>query len=54
MSKLFPKSANKLPLQIIILVFLLGGIAAAATTYYATNKYTNVGYAPVQPVPISS
>jgi hypothetical protein len=53
MSKLFPKSANKLPLQIILLVFVLGGIAAAATTYYATNKYTNVGYAPVQPVPFS-
>ena len=53
MSKLFPKSANKLPLQIIILVFVLGGIATAATTYYATNKYTNVGYAPVQPVPFS-
>lgn len=53
MSNLFPKSANKLPLQIIILVFVLGGIAAAGTNYYATNKYTNVGYAPVQPVPFS-
>lgn len=53
MSHLFPKSANKLPLQIIVLVFVLGGIATAATTYYATNKYTNVGYAPVQPVPFS-
>ncbi len=53
MSKLFPKSANKLPLQIILLVFVLGGIVTAGTTYYATNKYTNVGYAPVQPVPFS-
>lgn len=51
MSKLFPKSANKLPLQIVIFVFLLVGVVTAATTYYATPKYTRVGYAPVQPVP---
>ncbi len=53
MSKIFPKSANKLPLQIIIFIFLLGGAVTAATTYYATPKYTRVGYAPVQPVPYS-
>jgi hypothetical protein len=53
MSKLFPKSANRLPLQIIIFLFLFGGIVTAATTYYATPKYTRVGYAPVQPVPFS-
>ena len=53
MSKLFPKSANRLPLQIIILVFIVGSLVAAGTTYYATNSYTNVGYAPVQPVPFS-
>lgn len=53
MSKIFPKSANKLPLQIIIFVFLLAGAVTAATTYYATPKYTRVGYAPVQPVPYS-
>ncbi len=53
MSKLFPKSANKLPLQIIIFVIVVAGIVTAATTYYATPKYTRVGYAPVQPVPFS-
>lgn len=53
MSNIFPKSANKLPLQIIIFVVVLAGVVTAATTYYATNKYTNVGYAPVQPVPFS-
>jgi Cytochrome c7 and related cytochrome c len=53
MSKIFPKSANKLPLQIIIFVFVLVGVVTAATTYYATPKYTRVGYAPVQPVPYS-
>ena len=53
MSKLFPKSANRLPLQIIIFLVIFGGIVTAATTYYATPKYTRVGYAPVQPVPFS-
>jgi len=53
MSKLFPKSANKLPLQIILYLGLLAGIATAGVTYYMTPKYTRVGYAPVQPVPFS-
>ena len=53
MSNLFPKSANKLPLQIIVFLFVLVGVVTAATTYYATPKYTRVGYAPVQPVPFS-
>jgi len=53
MSHLFPKSANRLPLQIVIFLVVLGGIVTAATTYYATPKYTRVGYAPIQPVPFS-
>jgi hypothetical protein len=53
MSKLFPKSANRLPLQIIVYLFVVGGIATAAITYYATPKYSRVGYAPLQPVPYS-
>lgn len=53
MSKLFPKSANKLPLQIVIYLCVLGGLATAGATYYMTPKYTRVGYAPVQPVPYS-
>ena len=53
MSKIFPKSVNSLPLQIVIYLFVLGGIATAAVTYYMTPKYTRVGYAPVQPVPFS-
>ena len=51
MSKIFPKSANALPLQILIFLGVLGGIAAAGINYYATPKYTRVGYQPVQPVP---
>ncbi len=53
MSKLFPKAANKLPLQIVIFLFVLGGIATAGVSYYMTPSYTRVGYAPVQPVPFS-
>ncbi len=53
MSKIFPKSANKLPLQIVIYLGVLAGIATAGVTYYMTPKYTRVGYAPVQPVPFS-
>lgn len=51
MSKIFPKSANALPLQIVIFLFVLGGVAAAGITYYATPAYLRVGYEPVQPVP---
>ena len=53
MSNLFPKSANKLPLQILIFLGLTVGIVTAGITYYATPKYTRVGYAPTQPVPFS-
>src|ERR1700722_7861857 len=53
MSNLFPKSVNKLPLQIIIYLCLVAGDATATTTYCMTPKYTRVGYAPVQPVPFS-
>lgn len=53
MSNIFPKSANRLPLQIIIYLCVLGGIATAGVNYYMTPKYTRVGYAPIQPVPYS-
>jgi hypothetical protein len=51
MSKVFPKSVNALPLQIILYVLVFGSVAMAAVTYYVTPKYTRVGYAPQQPVP---
>ncbi len=51
MSKIFPKSANALPLQIVIFITILAGVATAAATYYATPKYLRIGYQPVQPVP---
>ena len=53
MSNIFPKSANRLPLQIVLFLLVLGGVVATGVTYYMTPKYTRVGYAPVQPVPFS-
>lgn len=53
MSLVFPKSANRLPLQIVVFVIVLGGLVTAGATYYFTPKYTRVGYAPVQPVPFN-
>jgi len=53
MSHIFPKSANRLPLQILLFLVVLGGAVCAGVTYYMTPKYTRVGYAPTQPVPFS-
>ncbi|MGH8018003.1 MAG: cytochrome c3 family protein [Opitutaceae bacterium] len=51
MSKVFPKSANTLPLKIAVFLVVFAGTVLAGVNYYATPKYTRVGYAPVQPVP---
>jgi len=51
MSLIFPKWSNRLPLQITIYLFVLGGTVTAGVTYYCTPKYLRVGYQPVQPVP---
>jgi Cytochrome c7 and related cytochrome c/Class III cytochrome C family len=53
MAKLFPRSVNKLPVQITLYLCVVAGIATAGATYYMTPKYTRVGYAPIQPVPFS-
>ncbi|MGH7995139.1 MAG: cytochrome c3 family protein [Opitutaceae bacterium] len=53
MSKLFPKSVNRLPIQIVVYLFVVSGLVVSGFAYYVTPKYTRVGYAPVQPVPFS-
>lgn len=53
MSTIFPKEANKAPLQVVIALLIIGGTITAGFTYYFTPKYTRVGYQPVQPVPFS-
>jgi hypothetical protein len=53
MPQIFPKSANRLPL-ITMLGLLVGGVIVIAFIwYYFAPEYTDVGYAPVQPVPYS-
>lgn len=51
MANIFPRGSNFLPIKIVICLLVLGGAATAGFWYYFTNKYTNVGYQPVQPVP---
>jgi hypothetical protein len=53
MPKLFPRSINRLPLQLTLYLIVLVCVATAGITYYMTPKYTRVGYAPIQPVPYS-
>src|SRR5271163_2366051 len=53
MSDIFPKWTNRLPVLIIIGVLLMGTAVTAGVWYYFTNKYTNVGYMPLQPVAFS-
>ena len=53
MPAIFPKWTNWLPLQIGVVLALVGGVVTAGVTYYCTPKYTRVGYQPIQPVPFS-
>lgn len=53
MANFFPRWSNWLPLKIAIILITLVTAATAATWYYATPKYTRVGYEPIQPVPFS-
>lgn len=53
MSDVFPKWTNRLPLLIIVGAVLSATGVTAGVWYYFTNKYTDVGYMPVQPVAFS-
>ena len=50
MANVFPGWTNALPLQIIIVLVILGTVLTAGVTYYFTPKYSRVGYMPKQPV----
>ncbi len=50
MANVFPRWTNALPLQIIIVLVILGTVLTAGVTYYFTPKYSRVGYMPKQPV----
>jgi hypothetical protein len=51
MANIFSKKSNSTPRKILIAMILVLTALTAAFTYYATPKYTNVGYQPIQPVP---
>ncbi len=50
MANIFPKWSNAVPKQVIIALTLLTIAVTSGITYYATPKYTRVGYQPTQPV----
>ena len=51
MANFFPRWTNWLPLKITICAIVVICALTGATWYYATPKYTRVGYMPTQPVP---
>ena len=53
MANIFPRSANLLPLKIVLCLLVHGGGVSTGMYYYFTPKYTRVGYEPTQPVPFS-
>ena len=53
MSQLFPKWTNKLPRLILIGVVIIIAGATGFIWYYFSPWYTDVGYAPKQPIPYS-
>lgn len=53
MAQIFPKRANILPLASLLSVLVTGVVLVCGIWYYFSPRYTDVGYAPVQPVPYS-
>lgn len=53
MANVFPKWVNTIPIKVIVSLSLLATAVVLGVTYYATPKYTRVGYAPTQPVAFS-
>ena len=53
MANVFPKWVNSIPIKVIVALLLIKTAVVLGFTYYATPKYTRVGYAPTQPVPFS-
>jgi hypothetical protein len=51
MANFFPRWTNWIPLKLVICGIIAVCGLTAATWYYATPKYTKIGYEPIQPVP---
>jgi hypothetical protein len=52
-AQIFPRWTNELPLRLAIGAALAAGLVGAAIWYYFSPRWTDVGYAPVQPVAYS-
>ena len=53
MAQIFPKWTNKIPIAIVIGMLPISAIGVTLVGYYASPKFTDVGYRPVQPIPYS-
>ena len=53
MAQIFPRSANRAPLILALLVLVVPVAAVAGVWYWFSPRFTDVGYRPVQPVPYS-
>lgn len=53
MAQIFPKWANRVPRRILIGLIILSTASVAFVWYFFSPEYTDVGYAPDQPVPYS-
>ncbi len=53
MANIFPKWTNIAPLKVAACLLLFVGTVVLGITYYATPKWTEVGFQPIQPVAFS-
>lgn len=53
MAQIFPKWANEIPGRILLGLIIFATAAVAGVWYYFSPEYTDVGYAPEQPVAYS-
>lgn len=53
MANFFPRWTNRIGLRIVICLGVSVVAVVGAATYYFTQKFTRVGYMPVQPAPFS-
>lgn len=53
MPQIFNRATNRLPKLTLLGVFVGGGVVTLLIWYYFSPKFTDVGYAPEQPVPYS-
>ncbi|MDB4929051.1 MAG: Molybdopterin oxidoreductase subunitprotein [Myxococcaceae bacterium] len=51
--QIFPRSLNRLPAIVAVVVALAGGLVTSLVWYYFSPLHTQVGYQPHQPVPYS-